>query len=360
MLGTLALVFGCGEEGAESGVVAAECVQADLVEQCPPNTAPVLEADSAAVCQQETSVDVDGVMGSGDSSVSNVCVGTASCKVVCELTDPCLYGIETISPTEGVVCFIPDGGCGDGDCGVGEDPVLCPQDCAAECAPNIARCTNGQLERCASNGLLEDPVPCADGERCVDPEGEEGARCVENLCGDGTITGDEECDDGNDVNTDACTNACTLPICGDGIVNANEECDEGNLNSDTAADTCRANCKRPSCGDGVRDPGLGEGCDDGNIDNGDECTSECIPADWGDGIVDGEEECDDGIGTSDPLPNACRTNCTQPDVAMMYKMRVRMRSGRRQWCRLFVRRDVVSGLFQCLPPRDGRYIFLWR
>ena len=311
VLGTLALVFGCGEEGAESGVVAAECVQADLVEQCPPNTAPVLEADSAAVCQQETSVDVDGVMGSGDSSVSNVCVGTASCKVVCELTDPCLYGIETISPTEGVVCFIPDGGCGDGDCGVGEDPVLCPQDCAAECAPNIARCTNGQLERCASNGLLEDPVPCADGERCVDPEGEEGARCVENLCGDGTITGDEECDDGNDVNTDACTNACTLPICGDGIVNANEECDEGNLNSDTAADTCRANCKRPSCGDGVRDPGLGEGCDDGNIDNGDECTSECIPADCGDGIVDGEEECDDGMGNSDTLPNACRTNCTQ-------------------------------------------------
>ena len=51
----LCVVIGCGEEAAESGVVAAECVQADLVEQCPPNTAPVLEADSAAVCQQETS-----------------------------------------------------------------------------------------------------------------------------------------------------------------------------------------------------------------------------------------------------------------------------------------------------------------
>ena len=56
---------------------------------------------------------------------------------------------------------------------------------------------------------------------------------------------------------------------------------------------------------------MGRACDDGNIDNGDECTSECILASCGDGIVDREEECDDGMGNSDTLPNACRINCTR-------------------------------------------------
>ena len=41
-------------------------------------------------------------------------------------------------------------------------------------------------------------------------------RKVTAICGDGvTQTGFEECDDGNLVDTDACTNACTLATCGD-------------------------------------------------------------------------------------------------------------------------------------------------
>ena len=36
-------------------------------------------------------------------------------------------------------------------------------------------------------------------------------------------------------------------------------------------------------------------------------SSEC-----GDGIVEGEERCDDGIANSDTIPNACRTDCTLP------------------------------------------------
>ena len=41
--------------------------------------------------------------------------------------------------------------------------------------------------------------------------------------------------------------------------------------------------------------GIGiEGCDDGNIQDGDGCSSECLPEGCGDGNLDYNEECDDG------------------------------------------------------------------
>ncbi|MCB9755832.1 MAG: DUF4215 domain-containing protein [Myxococcales bacterium] len=67
-------------------------------------------------------------------------------------------------------------------------------------------------------------------------------------CGDGLAAGDEECDDGNDVDADACTNACTLPRCGDGIVQGGEACDDGDDDPD---DGCSNECATPICGDGV-------------------------------------------------------------------------------------------------------------
>ena len=120
-------VFGCANEAAEAGVTAATCVENDLVAQCPPNTTARLEADSAAGCNESTSVGVG--ITSGEGQVDNVCVGTGSCQLVCELVNPCLYGVVSVSPTEGVICFIPEGGCGDDDCGVGEDPITSPGLC---------------------------------------------------------------------------------------------------------------------------------------------------------------------------------------------------------------------------------------
>jgi cysteine-rich repeat protein len=68
----------------------------------------------------------------------------------------------------------------------------------------------------------------------------------------------------------------------------------------------------PACGDGVVDQG--ESCDDGNLIGCDGCDSECaleVGYVCGDGIVsaDCEEQCDDGPGNDDTLPNACRTTC---------------------------------------------------
>ena len=36
-----------------------------------------------------------------------------------------------------------------------------------------------------------------------------------------------------------------------------------------------------------------------------------VDAECGDGVVEGAEECDDGVDNSDILPDACRTDCTE-------------------------------------------------
>lgn len=74
---------------------------------------------------------------------------------------------------------------------------------------------------------------------------------------------------------DFCIVANANAICGDGEVFGSEECDEGDANSDTEADSCRTSCLAPMCGDGILD--TGETCDDGNTEDGDGCSSNCLP-----------------------------------------------------------------------------------
>ncbi len=65
----------------------------------------------------------------------------------------------------------------------------------------------------------------------------------------------------------------------------------------------------PECPNGTTD--VGEECDDGNLVDGDGCTSQCVLEFCGDGIINngGVEQCDDGEANSDTEPGACRTNC---------------------------------------------------
>ena len=58
-------------------------------------------------------------------------------------------------------------------------------------------------------------------------------------------------------------------------------------------DGCDSNCTFTGCGNGVVTEG--EACDDGNLANTDACLTDCQPASCGDGFVwAGEEDCDDG------------------------------------------------------------------
>ena len=81
--------------------------------------------------------------------------------------------------------------------------------------------------------------------------------------------------------------------CGNGVTTSGEQCDDGDLQS---GDGCDSNCTPTGCGNGIAT--AGEGCDDGNPTNTDACLITCALATCGDGFV-----------RSDTAPNACRSNC---------------------------------------------------
>ena len=101
------------------------------------------------------------------------------------------------------------------------------------------------------------------------------------------------------------------PVCGDGIVSGAETCDDGNLEN---GDDCTEHCLQPICGDGLLS--RGEDCDDGNKNDQDACTSNCLLAYCGDGIqrIDltrdetGYEACDS------PNSATCTDECLRPTL----------------------------------------------
>ena len=123
-------------------------------------------------------------------------------------------------------------------------------------------------------------------------DGTASITCVlPNVCGNLVVDAElgEECDDGNTVDGDTCSSTCqTAAVCGNGEIEDGEECD--------GTPGCTSSCTLESaiCGNGTIEEG--EACDDGNIADGDSCTSTCqLPAGQvcGDGVIGGDEECDD-------------------------------------------------------------------
>lgn len=72
------------------------------------------------------------------------------------------------------------------------------------------------------------------------------------------------------------TSLTSTPCCGNGTLQPTEECDAGGANSNAPDAVCRTDCTLGRCGDGIVDPGRGEQCDDGNLDEGDGCASNCL------------------------------------------------------------------------------------
>jgi cysteine-rich repeat protein len=170
-------------------------------------------------------------------------------------------------------------------------------------SPEYGRCTAGTCElgpycgdgaeqgsEACDNGVNrsswgdDSPEACAPG--CMNPP----------LCGDGFIdTPFEECDLGDSNSSGGyagCTTSCEIgPNCGDGVVNGPELCDDGV--NDERYGSCTADClgRAPYCGDGTLQPEWGEECD-----GGDNCNNCRLGATCGNGVVDEEngEECDDG------------------------------------------------------------------
>ena len=317
----LALLCGCANKGADAGTQAAtDCARSDLVAQCPINTTPQLEIDAESACSASGSIDVtqgsDSLDGGG--AVQNACVGSGSCRLVCTLNSPCQWGIQQISPTDGILCAEAPDGCGNGQCDAGETPATCPNDCEMECTPGQGRCDGDGLQSCNLRGQWEGTLACPSGQRCVLTGGQ--AQCAVAGCGNGFVDIDEDCDDGpNNADTERCTTMCKRARCGDGLVwNGQEQCDDGN---ESNTDACVVECRIAICGDGFIYDGQEE-CDDGNLENADACTNACEDARCGDGIErmdldineyedPGFEACDDG--NDEPLDD-CNGDCIRTDL----------------------------------------------
>jgi len=75
-------------------------------------------------------------------------------------------------------------------------------------------------------------------------------------------------------------------------------------------DACLNDCTPARCGDGFVRVGV-EGCEDGNEDDSDGCLSTCQLARCGDGVIHvGQEECDDGPINDDGIYGGCSSKCT--------------------------------------------------
>jgi cysteine-rich repeat protein len=147
------------------------------------------------------------------------------------------------------------------------------------------------------------------GEQCDDGNGIDTDDCTNMctiaVCGDGIVWVGEECDDANNIFNDTCNN-CVLPVCGDGLVAVGaEDCDDQNL---VQTDACLNDCSAASCGDGIVWTGI-EACDDADFDEFDECSSICLPPGCGDGFLGMDEICDDGNSSNN---DNCVLGCVLP------------------------------------------------
>jgi hypothetical protein len=165
----IALFTSCAEPNATE--IAKSCVASDLVSQCPIGTIPKLNADASSDCSSNASINLEeGISSIGsNSSISQVCVGSGSCQLVCELTQPCLEGIKEISKDK-IVCnsLTDDVPCGDNICAVGENPMNCPQDCDAICTPLTERCNGLNREVCNNRGATWDTLACQSPTICIE------------------------------------------------------------------------------------------------------------------------------------------------------------------------------------------------
>ena len=135
-------------------------------------------------------------------------------------------------------------------------------------------------------------------------------------CRDGVAEGNEQCDE-NDFRGYTCPTLCYLDTSNPQDYNANLPYDGQYSCLDYGHTVCNSDCTfsstschGPMCGDGILQGN--EACDDGDMNSdteADACRTDCTNPNCGDGIADSNEACDAGSYNSDAVPDACRTDC---------------------------------------------------
>ena len=277
---------------------------------------PLVQCCKPGATSEECQADCGDGKVSGPESCDTAIAG--SCPKTCTSTDPCKSAVLQGSGCT-AHCFLEpitrllsgDGCCPrdaspaqDSDCktsvcgnNVLDPGETCdPQESCPEC-PSYNACLtltrSGDRATCSVACSHEATRGCSHGDGCC-PEGCERSQDSDcsDRCGDGVVQPElgESCENGSekpclgscddkdpcteDIATGSaatCNRACShipilQPISGDGC------CPSGihaNANSDSDCD--------PECGNGLIEPG--EGCDDGNRNDVDSCSSQCQPID---------------------------------------------------------------------------------
>ena len=241
-------------------------------------------------CEDSNVVNGDGCTAScvvelcGDGVINNAGAetceppGTATCRNDCQVRAAlCGDGFMT-APEQ---CDDANGASGDG----------CNANCVLEtCGDGIVN--NGGAESCEPPGT----ATCSD-----------NCQARSALCGDGFLTAPEQCDDANGASGDGCSSSCRLEFCGDGVINdaGAEACEPPG--TALCNEVCQA--RTSLCGDGFQTPP--EQCEDGNRNNGDGCTANCVAELCGDGVVN-----NDGAEACEPPGTATCTNECQARIAL--------------------------------------------
>ncbi|MBN2723817.1 MAG: DUF4215 domain-containing protein [Deltaproteobacteria bacterium] len=176
----------------------------------------------------------------------------------------------------------------------------------SSCVDNKNEDPNLNNASLCGNNTIDPGEECDDGNT-LSHDGCDSSCKVESICGNDTVDPGEECDDGNLDSGDGCSSICQIENgCGNGVLEVGEQCDDDNL---TDGDGCSSQCIVEgviTCGNGILE--YTEGCDDGNTDDGDGCSSSCMKENGcGDGNLDEvTEECDDGNAIAG---DGCDYNC---------------------------------------------------
>ena len=220
-------------------------------------------------------------------------------------------GDGVIQVTKGETCDDGNTASGDGcsDQCLLEEGWLCPRP-GEPCLPP-SRCGDGRLD--PARGETCDDGNTASSDGCSSDCQLElgwacpyaGSACRAALCGDGITAGSETCDPPGEGCSDncqvlpgfACDSAgCHAAVCGDGVKEGDEACDlgEGNAWGQGCTPDCQIELSCPAsagslgsactalCGSGMMLLGdTSKACDDGNLTDGDGCSSTCtIEAGW--------------------------------------------------------------------------------
>lgn len=274
------------------------------------------------------------------AAVQAVCIETSCGNGIVDPNEACDDG--NIMDGDGCSHDCKREGCGNGNVDPGEDcdppgsttngGIVCSADCKFEV------CGNGKIdpdnhEQC-DDGSNNSDTPCTTPAYNNPPD--TCSNCTTS-CTIRTVIGpscgNHVCDVGDGENITNCAQDCAG--CGNGAIDPGEDCDNGSGNTDTACptpaynnppntcSTCTTSCTvktvlGPYCGDAV--------CSDG--ENFSTCPTDCTGC--GNGVVEGNEQCDNGAQNTDtpcatpayhnpPLTcSTCTTSCTTDIVTGPY------------------------------------------